>query len=640
MPGFRIDFGLFAFFLLGVVDARNGIKHEIFEHHEDFFKVFRTFREINKYMSYMASGDSGAKVTLLRIGTSNEGRPIKCLRIEGEDLENDEERSRGALLTSGVHGREWSTISSLLYVASRLLHEYRNDSEIREILKHVSLHIIPVVNPDGFVYTWSPYSNLSPIKVLDNPKFVQQYRLRKGTHVRTSSVAELKPPPSRLWRPNRRKVGKTQGSIIYGVDLNRNWGTEKSNWGLGVTNIRSPNYQGKDGFSEPEIRAIRYYAVRRKDINGFLDIHCCSKNIIAPFSLNPYPSQEAEKFAQVGRLLARAMSQKLQLKDRRIPYQYEFRPAKRGKFSSGISSGWGMNEMGWNNSYTVELGGKFIMRAEYIPQRGEELLAGVKAFVLSLGVTNSSVQRKKLFPGFKSLEVKQLNDFLASKGYMPRVRYLDFFGRSTETAIKALQRKHQNSAPRKSKTTFNAKKYLGESLWRSLQKQEEIIPKFIEIRPSTAVKLENVPNLKHLLHPQHHLKQVNLSIHSKTNNMKNVQKSAVEVNTVDEAEEMKKFVEEETTNPFSRLHQQNWDKKKTTRLPAAQATYFLTLGAILGLEQMLMFVIVLVGLMFFQGMLEGKNKVFSQKAVFSFLVITSLYTSKTIRKILSQENTK
>ena len=270
-----------------------------------------------------------------------EGRAIRCLRIQSKMLAENES-VKGILIIGGVHGREWVTISSTLYLAAQLIDLLSNPHQNLTFLQQSSIHVVPVVNPDGYAYTWT----LSPLL----EKRAEFQRLRKGTHTGTSQ-----PNPaleSRFWRPNRRKFMTVQDGIRYlfvGVDLNRNWGNEGTNWGKGVSSIKSKNFQGKSGFSEPETKAIRRYAMGRKDITAFVDVHCCSRNIIAPFSLVPYNASLAADFAEIGKnIVARMQATRDSLRARVVnisrhrngdlttiksllskPYFYQYRPLER-----------------------------------------------------------------------------------------------------------------------------------------------------------------------------------------------------------------------------------------------------------------------------------------------------------------------
>jgi murein tripeptide amidase MpaA len=83
------------------------------------------------------------------------------------------------LIDAGIHAREWAAVMSAVYLLRQLT---ENLSENPELLK-VDWVILPVANPDGYVYS----------------------------HVK-----------DRLWRKNR----SPQKGGCYGVDLNRNFGLE------------------------------------------------------------------------------------------------------------------------------------------------------------------------------------------------------------------------------------------------------------------------------------------------------------------------------------------------------------------------------------------------------------------------------
>lgn len=404
-----------------------------FRFSEEFFHGFRTLEEINKYMLYLSRAKSNATVSLLRIGHSVESRPIKVLRIRGRNANGNAvdavgasksklESTRGVLITGAVHGREWITPASVLYTAARIIDAYGKpqNKSLSEALDHATLHFIPVVNPDGYAYTWKTRQPLT------------YHRFRLGSHTGTKTPRPA--PLTRLWRGNRRRL--MHGSV--GVDLNRNWGTGDVNWGQGVIKSKSINFQGSSGFSEPELKAIRFYANRRLDINGFLDVHCCSQNIIAPFSLHPYNKSDADRFALLGKAYAAAMSSA-----NGRNYVYTRRPEKRSKLSSGISSGWGLNEMGWEDSFTVELGGRFIMPAKSIVSKGKELLEVVKIALARSATTTKPVLPKVLAPFTSSSSVVQWQLFLRKEGFFsPRYKIHKIFGGIVIKSTKAWQKKN------------------------------------------------------------------------------------------------------------------------------------------------------------------------------------------------------
>ena len=100
------------------------------------------------------------------------------------------------------------------YLAHYLVNNFQTDPEVKHLVDNCEIWIVPVVNPDGYVYTWTK---------------------------------------DRLWRKNRRD----NGNGMFGVDLNRNYGYM---WGLNDSssgNRSAWNYRGPSTFSEPETQAIR-----------------------------------------------------------------------------------------------------------------------------------------------------------------------------------------------------------------------------------------------------------------------------------------------------------------------------------------------------------------------------------------------
>ena len=124
---------------------------------------------------------------------------------------------------------------------------YSNDSEVQDIARNVDWYIIPMANPDGYVYTWD-----------DN----------------------------RNWRKTRSKVS----SICYGVDPNRNfafsWLTEDEFGNLGASRAPCHDlYAGPKSFSENETLAIEnFVSVNRDKFDVYLSFHSYSHQILIPYA--------------------------------------------------------------------------------------------------------------------------------------------------------------------------------------------------------------------------------------------------------------------------------------------------------------------------------------------------------------------
>jgi murein tripeptide amidase MpaA len=116
--------------------------------------------------------------------TSHEGRPIKAIVISRDESANHPVM----FIDGGIHAREWAAHMSVVYLIFQLVERAALNNELLENLDWV---IIPVVNPDGFVYSMNT---------------------------------------ERFWRKNRRPIA---GSECIGVDNNRNFAYE---WRIG-TNV-------------------------------------------------------------------------------------------------------------------------------------------------------------------------------------------------------------------------------------------------------------------------------------------------------------------------------------------------------------------------------------------------------------------
>jgi len=158
------------------------------------------------------------------IGKTHEQREIYLatvsMDVEFADL-------KPALLYTGtIHAREWIGNELAVAFIDYLLKNHKTDPRVISTLSKSTLYIVPILNPDGFVYSQKHYS---------------------------------------FWRKNRRK--NEDGSI--GVDLNRNFS-------VGWVKSKNPSsnvYGGPAPFSEPETRAIKEFVDSHPNITIALDYH-------------------------------------------------------------------------------------------------------------------------------------------------------------------------------------------------------------------------------------------------------------------------------------------------------------------------------------------------------------------------------
>lgn len=228
---------------------------------DDYFSDFRTFAEISDYANLLVALRPDL-VTRTTIGASHQSRPIFALEITGP---GDASGRPGLIFVGTQHAREWLSPTTVMYITDRLIRDYGTDPRITDLLDTSVVHIIPVANPDGYVYSWTT---------------------------------------NRMWRKNRRNNG---GS--FGVDLNRNWGYQwggpgSSGWGS------SEIYRGPFPFSEPETQAIRNYIQDRPELVAHIDFHTYSQLILSPwgYTQGGPPEPDGAMFLRLNDLLRGALA--------------------------------------------------------------------------------------------------------------------------------------------------------------------------------------------------------------------------------------------------------------------------------------------------------------------------------------------
>jgi len=198
-----------------------------------FFDEFKTYDQIMAQLDVLAGANPPiAQVTT--IGTSIEGRAIKAIRISGSL-----DAKPGFVITGCQHAREWISPMTAMYIANHLIFSYESDPEVAALLDSLEIYIIPVVNPDGYNWSWGP---------------------------------------DRLWRKNRRP----NGDGTTGVDLNRNWAIGFG----GESTSSSPSsdlYPGTAPFSEPETTAVSNFVIAHPNIITSLDLHAYGQLVLQPW---------------------------------------------------------------------------------------------------------------------------------------------------------------------------------------------------------------------------------------------------------------------------------------------------------------------------------------------------------------------
>ncbi len=158
------------------------------------------------------------------IGTSVQGKPITAVRVS-KDVAKLKDRKRPAVMYQATqHAREWITPEMVRRLLHHYVDGYGTDAELTKIIDTTDLWFIPVINVDGYDYTFT-----------------------EG---------------NRLWRKNLAdNDGDGQITGQDGVDLNRNfpykWGYDNEG---STDQPTGETYRGPSPGSEPETQAqIRLY---------------------------------------------------------------------------------------------------------------------------------------------------------------------------------------------------------------------------------------------------------------------------------------------------------------------------------------------------------------------------------------------
>ncbi|XP_061388495.1 zinc carboxypeptidase-like, partial [Musca vetustissima] len=179
-------------------------------------------------------------ITPFTFGYSYEGRPMKAVKISYKP------NNKAIFIESQMHAIEWISSATSTCFFNKLLNS--NDENLRKLLMNYDWIYVPVVNPDGFVYTHTV---------------------------------------ERLWRKNRKPTGFSNSSgICYGTDLNRNFGYE---WGaLSAWNFNEPCdhwYGGSQPDSEPEVINMQKFINSFPDdyIKMYVPFHSYGNLVLLPY---------------------------------------------------------------------------------------------------------------------------------------------------------------------------------------------------------------------------------------------------------------------------------------------------------------------------------------------------------------------
>lgn len=294
---------------------------------------YQPLKEVYRYLKEVSGRRQG--VTLFDLGTTHEGRKIKAIEIIGNPADK-----RFVWIDGCTHAREWITVATALYFVEQTL------------LSRIAINvvIVPVLNPDGYEYTWST---------------------------------------DRLWRKNRRPFsGDRQARAMSmdsnedscnGVDLNRNYDLNFGGSGSSGSAC-SHLYQGPQALSEPETQAVAnmLWAIKGQ-VSMFLSLHSFNQLWACPFAYTKTPTAHQAMHMDVLRAIQDAVYQTNGV-------NYKIGPLSTSLYvGSGFALDWAYTNARIVHSYLVELRDEgvygFLLPADQILPTATETWNGFRAAI-------------------------------------------------------------------------------------------------------------------------------------------------------------------------------------------------------------------------------------------------------------------
>lgn len=271
-------------------------------------------------------------LTSINLGNSTNGVPVKGVKLSRKP------DNTGIFLEGGIHAREWISPATATFLLNQLLTS--TDPNVMEISRDFDWYIFPVVNPDGYKFTFEK---------------------------------------DRLWRKTRKPYG-----ICVGADLNRNFDWHWNETGSSPDPCRF-DFAGSCAESEPEAKLITNFVRENKEkanIRTYLALHSYSQLLMFAHGHTAEKPPNYDDLLGIGQKAIDALATR---------YGTVYKTGSLHEIiypSSGGSMDWAYSVAKIPISYTMELRGPptsmdmFILPADQITPTGWETL---DAFVALLG---------------------------------------------------------------------------------------------------------------------------------------------------------------------------------------------------------------------------------------------------------------
>lgn len=246
-------------------------------------------------------------------------------------------------ITGGIHSREWISVSTSCYILYSLLKDYDNGSPlVREYLNNLDFLFLPLMNPDGYAFTWKS---------------------------------------ERLWRKNKQQ---TYNPRCRGIDIDHSFDFHFT------SDLESPcsdDYSGNAPFEALESLNWDRYLNETKHshpIYAYIDLHSYAQEVLYPYaySCDILPRDEENLLE-----LAYGLSQAIRLKSGKYYNVLKACQDKGADFLPNMGAGSALDYMYHNKAYWAFIlklrdSGThgFLLPPKYIVPTGEEIYSSIKYF--------------------------------------------------------------------------------------------------------------------------------------------------------------------------------------------------------------------------------------------------------------------
>ncbi|XP_023234195.1 carboxypeptidase B-like [Centruroides sculpturatus] len=264
----KIDFSLLTNDVQRLIDEENELLNspEPKRQKRSLLSFFRKFQKKNAFYDYLGQllYHFQPKIQVVTVGRTFRGNELKLVKLSTGPRNANKPI---IWIDGGIHAREWIAPATAMYIIFKILNSYETNKKVRKLLDTYDWYIMPLVNPDGYDYTFKH---------------------------------------DRFWRKNR-----SQSRIHKeGVDLNRNFPFD---WNTPNTDVlsRYPNtdqYRGPEPMSELETKAIARTLTEVKErVKLFLTLHSYGQFIMFPWGSREEHCDDYDTLKHVGIRAAEAI---------------------------------------------------------------------------------------------------------------------------------------------------------------------------------------------------------------------------------------------------------------------------------------------------------------------------------------------